>query len=147
MLEFGTTQPYRLYIVRFFSSCKPSVTHIYNIILHEVIVAGTLPAACLSVVSADCRFGQDMLLHEAANGIFFFNPPIAILGVIPTVQNRLLALFPRLHRSDSSHSCRMNHVGSTCISSSRAISIAIALHWRCRLEVIHEMYPASRSPT
>ena len=26
LLEFGTTQPYRLYIVRFFSSCKPSVT-------------------------------------------------------------------------------------------------------------------------
>ena len=110
------------------------------------MVAGTLPAACLSVVSADCRFGQDMLLHEAENGIFF-NPPIAILGVIPTVQNRLLALLSRLHRSDSSHSCRLNHVGSTCISSSRAINIAIALHCRCRLEIIHEMYPASRSPT
>ena len=30
MRQFGTTQPYRLYIVRFFSSCKPSVTHICN---------------------------------------------------------------------------------------------------------------------
>ena len=30
VLEFGTTQPYRLYIVRFFSSCKSSVTHISN---------------------------------------------------------------------------------------------------------------------
>ena len=30
MLESGTTQPYRLYIVRFFSSCKPSVTHTCN---------------------------------------------------------------------------------------------------------------------
>ena len=30
VLEFGTTQPYRLYIVRFFSSCKLSVTHLCN---------------------------------------------------------------------------------------------------------------------
>ena len=40
MLEFGTTQPYRLYIVRFFSSCKPSVTHICNkLSLNENLVA------------------------------------------------------------------------------------------------------------
>ena len=31
VLEFGTTQPYRLYIVRSFSSCKLSVTNIRNI--------------------------------------------------------------------------------------------------------------------
>ena len=37
MLEFGTTQPYRLYIVRFFSSYKPSVTHIYNNLQFEAI--------------------------------------------------------------------------------------------------------------
>ena len=36
LLEFGTTQPYRLYIVRFFSSCKPFVTHISNTTLQPL---------------------------------------------------------------------------------------------------------------
>ena len=62
VLEFGTTQPYGLYIVRFFSSCKPSVTHIWNIHplqwfhanLKRYLMAlriGNGPLLCLSTAS------------------------------------------------------------------------------------------------